>query len=200
MVVEIVSIDQSFVLDGSGETHSYANIKLPSGDVVKIEIDEDVIQRLAASAGIEEPKRNGHSVTSPQQEVDTDLNSIFSEEEPRKIEWAELAPAILHPQIKEAFVKLGLPMELTEEEIKFYADKVIEGVEAEQQTPVVQEPPAVPQVQYVQDASVVRRVPPRKQVPKDEMGYPVVPKRAGEVDPGEQIATDDLDDDGVSSV
>jgi hypothetical protein len=215
MQVDILRIDQSFHLDGSGKVQSYAVLRLSTGELIKAEIDDESIKKLAAAApsngtyptgGVEtsvEVANEEVGVASDEtvsyeavetSQVGSDVVANVFSSEGEKIGWAKLSPNVLTPTMKSMFIKLGLPSHLTEQEIDYYVSKILEGMNAED------EKPQQPAIRYAQESTVVRRVPPIHRVQSDERGNPVVPMRSGEVDPGEVVGGGDVDEDGVGSL
>ena len=135
----------------------------------------------------------------------------FNEVEPDDmVQWRLLGDDVLTPKMKNILNAVGLADEVSISELKRTVEKIVSKMpKATPQRPQRAagngQPAArtnVPGVGEVvwRDGPVVIHRPPRRTVPKDAYGYPVVPGNAGTRDPGEVVGRGDLDEDGIGQL
>lgn len=191
MNVEIIKIDQSFSLK-TREVENYLVLRLPSGAEVKALVsDDDCSQIIQHSVGDgQETKEDDYAQDNASVDVmgfegvqpvleapPAPINAVSSHQ---LVEWRSLNVGILPDNVREVLESSSLP----------------DRVELSKLLPLIRDisnqlnppspPPGPAQAPgFLQSA-------PRLQVPKDEMGNPIVPGGRVEQDPGEVT-----DEDGV---
>ncbi len=190
MQVRIDSIDQRMMLNQGNEVATSLTLALPNGQKVSVSIQPEaaeIVLKAGAGGGASAPAQPPVEVMVPRQPSNEELevfggSGVEAPEEEMSLEWAALTDDVLPQAIKDELTRRGMPPELPLSELSTLADQIsaelMERAKRQQQ----------PQVQRLQ----VSR--PRT-VPKDEMGYPIVPQRVDR-DPGE-LGPGAHDEDGV---
>jgi hypothetical protein len=224
MLVYIEGIQQNMSLQ-TGEVESFARLKLPTGEIISVPLDEEQIMKVM------EASASGGEVQTPTEEAAEVIQNTVAQYQPAEelqeepgemVRWAELPDNVLSDDIKEVLAASGVEEEMPMDRLVALVDSVTErlaelqgqdnppraaAISPEQyaqwpaQQPVAQQPAVQParrqQRQQPVGRVVVPQAPPVRTVPKDERGYPVVPGMA-QSDPGEIPVHGD--EDGVSSL
>lgn len=223
MRASILRIDQSYPLE-RGDVQNFLVIQLPTGAVVRAEIDDEATTKVLEARGVEveQPDGNGQSISALQASTGTQafaidqgfsvdasepeqsqgvVEQVFRDPNDELVNWARLSPEQLSPLMKNTFKKLGVPDRLTARQIEELVNTIAEGMHAEEET---QQPTPAgklqpPTVSVHQNRRTTQNIPPIRTVRKDEMGNPIVPNSARvDSDPGEVVG--DVDEDGVDQL
>ena len=177
MKVTIEGIEQFLKLGGKFETINSLRIRLPDGTLFAASVDNAIIERLIFLA-------NQEAVTGEELTEDGVFGGEPPEvlpEEEQMIDWANLPDSVLPQEIKKELSGYGYPPVVRASELAAARELIAERLRTKEQ-PAVRTIPAQ-----------LQQVPRPRTVPKDEMGYPVVPNRPS--DPGEVALAGD--EDGV---
>lgn len=188
MQVLIDSIDQRMLLSQGNEVLTSLTLTLPNGQKVSVSIQPEgaelVLKAWAGAVNGSAPSvvRQAEARAPVQQdELEVFGGNGVEQEEELTLDWTILPDTELPQTIKAELTRRGFPAVLSLSELTTAADQIsaelLEQVRAQQ-----------PKVQKLQ----VSRP---RMMPKDELGYPIVPQRA-ERDPGE-MGPGDEDEDGV---
>lgn len=186
MQATIEGIEQFMRLDGKLEMVSSVRIKLPDGTIFVASVGQDVIEKIIALSTGEEAQEPREMQELPDVSAGLAGGGVFggdseTSQESQLVDWSELPDDVLAPAVKRALREHGFGHVMRASELASVVDEISERMLAKaQQTAKVQPP-----VQIV--------VPRARTVPKDDMGYPIVPHRQS--DPGEVALT--ADEDGV---
>lgn len=200
MQVFIEEINQVLVVR-AGEMETRLTLSLPTGDRVIATIPTEDLETLtkAMSAG-ETPE----VPNEPEQPAEVEFNEPADIDLAEEVQWAMLPDEELPPFIKVALANLGVPSSLPLAELIEYvgqisAATVDEQMDIAQPAPqeVLQQQPTPQEVGPVIGRVVTNQGRPRRTVPTDDHGYPIVPG-AEITDPGEAFL--DGEDDGVPSL
>ena len=210
ITLEVINIDSSFSLE-DGSIQDYIVFRLPDGSISRALTDVETTKKLigiATNGKGEEPLPSEAPIGIPMP-VDVDI----SVKEEGKIAWRLLSNDTLSSMMKAALNLLNVSDELTQTELQQLVEHIAENFSEEDwarvQESVLQEAqpaplnspqrpaaaPPVNKVQWADGSPIVAGGAPARTVPADDMGYPVVP---GEVDTGEIVGGDDVDEDGTS--
>ena len=184
-------------------------IELPDGPTLTLDVEPAYLNRFFDGKEQEVPPKNEEPVQESQKVTyDTALSALSEPptEVPEGIAWEDIDNTLLPLQVKCAMVEHGLPAVLPVENIRQIRDKLIEcltpaewhAIGSKYNIPVVipSRPPQLNAVTFQEGSAVmpsVRSI----TVPKDEMGYPIVPQSAHQAGPVERSPEDD---DGVPQV
>ena len=189
MQVMIESIEQKVLLNGGELLVTTINIKLPDGSYLSAQVDRSAAERILQLANADEPK----VVPSfpPPVPIQEEVYGGEDHQGPgidpdQVIDWSSLPDSDLTPQMKGILAEIGAPRHLPASELVTLVDKISERMMVQ-----ASKAPPVGQVQRLQPVRP-------KTVPKDEMGYPIVP-RTVERDPGE-MGPGVVDEDGIGQV
>ncbi len=206
MHAEIIAVDVRRSLQ-NGSTSTFITFLLPDLTQISAQVDAETAQQLIekSEAGVDDFARKADPAAeydaaieeAEQAEVDPSIpdsvEDIFSAaqeaaEEPL-VEWEALSDEQLSPALKRILKVADIPASLPATELVELID-AIQRQQAQQQAPQAPAAPTVGKVQHLQPA-------PRRTVPKDAMGYPIVdPAQQVDRDPGE-VAVMGSDEDGV---
>lgn len=160
------------------------------------------------------PELPSQQATPPaaQPALDPSAPEFNEGEADERVKWRLLDDTVLTPRMKSILNAVGLADEVSITELKRTVEKIV----SKMPRPVAQAPQRAPQDNGARqpartkipgvgevvwrDGPVVIDRPPRRTVPKDDFGYPIVPGTAGTRDPGELVGRGDLDEDGVGQL
>ena len=191
MHLEVIAIEQRLDLS-TRQSVSYAVVRLPDGQEVKLAVDDAAVEALLTSVVKEE-------AATPTPPVQVQEALVVKEAAPAAvpistINWRELPDAVLPPPLKIAFGLVNAPDEMGESAFlqliesvhnTFTADdwKEVERLRAggvvtlPEPEPPAPNSPAFPKDVVVPNAQFMMGLRRAKTVPADEMGYPIVPAR-----------------------
>lgn len=185
MQVVIESIDQRYPLEGDKEVITTLNIRLPNGQHITTVVQPEMAERLIGAAVPEPPKQDESlPITDGAPEVFGDGETDEAEQ---LIDWTELPDDSLAPQMKKVLFESEAPHVMPASELAALVDKIGEHLMNQ----------AAQRARATTPGKVQRVQAPRpRMVPKDELGYPMVPHLNNDRDPGE-VALSGSDEDGV---
>lgn len=169
MQVEIESIDQRLMFDGSAELTMRLTLRLPNGAVISVPVQQEDAELLVSIAQGQEP------VEEEQVELQPSEESLAEE----TIAWLEISDESLPPSVKSEMLKSEVPLQLLPSQLIQIVGEITERLQGDHET-------EQPQVMRMRTTA-------RRTVPKDEMGYPIVARGQ---DPGDASPMG-ADEDGV---
>jgi hypothetical protein len=196
MNVIVEEINQVLVLR-TGQMESRLTFRLPNGTKISAVVSEEDLELFLRAQPREVMSQ------TPQ----NDLPEVETDEAPAVaqadlVTWADLRDEYLSADMKAILTSLGAAPAMPMADL---VSLVREIAQNKQLMGEVSQAPAQPAVPAPQQAApqpaagqvMMRRSPPRRTVPKDEFGYPIVPGVGH--DPGE-VGVPDADEDGVGQL
>lgn len=197
MRVVIESLDQKMLLSG-GDITTSLTLVLPNGSRVNAQVDPEAAQTIMSlhveQGGIhkepedEAPYESNGLLSDP--ETDTDVfgaSSASSASVEAFIVWSDLSDEHLSPKVKAILTSLGVPPSMPASKLVSLIDEITEKMLSDK----LAQQPQVGRVQRPAPLQMTRA----RTVPKDEAGYPILP-RQDDRDPGE-MSQMGSDEDGV---
>lgn len=143
-------------------------------------------------------------VPTPASPVPVNEEELFAHDE--KIAWRELPDETLNPRMKSILGSLGIDDVIHLSELKNLVERIVAKMPAPKPPPPQRAPqtpvtniPNVGQVSWTNGPVIMEKKPIRT-VPKDDMGYPIVPGNRDTRDPGEVVGHGDKDEDGIGQL
>ena len=224
MLVYIEDIQQNMTLS-SGVVQSYARLKLPSGKIIAVPLDEEQLMEVMEASVVAPTDAGLNEVREEYVQQQVEMSPEPGEEQTATgdlVRWADLPSTALPDSMKQILQELGAAPEMPHDALVALVDDISERMiqqaaggaappaEPPQAAPLTSEqtqwpqrpqapapPPQQPQQQQV-GRVVVPQAPRMRTVPKNEQGYPVVPGLV-DSDPGE-VALAGGDEDGVGTI
>jgi hypothetical protein len=202
ILVHCIRLEQSYDLT-TGNAQTYLILGLPNGKEAKALIDEDtaadILSRPTSSETLAAPTKEEPTFPASAPISTAGLQPAAKAPEPveQLVEWQSVSDEELSPVMKLALHKLGVPAQLpvgvlrqicsqivdqfTPEDWQSVSPEVAPPVEAIPRPPAPAPPPAVPraplqQVTWATGQPIMAASRPPRTVPKDDKGYPIVPR------------------------
>jgi len=200
MHVFIEEINQVLVMRNR-QMETRLTLSLPTGEKISAVISTEDLETLTSAMGAGE---GPDMPNEPEQPSEVEFNEPADIDLSDEVQWALLPDDELPPLIKVALANLEVPEVITLAELMEYvgqisAAAVDEQMEIAQPAPqnVLQQQPAPQEMAPIVGRVVTNQGRPRRTVPTDDHGYPVVPG-VEMADPGEMSV--DGDEDGIPSL
>lgn len=201
MHVEIIAVGgmQSLV---DNNTTSHIILRMPNADQISVTVDGEIAQAILDGAfdGLRKAEEPLRKANVPELDIDPGddvVQEIFSAPDVPEdmIEWRTLPEESLSTTMKQVLERADIPNELPASELVELIDAITRQENAQRAAQAAQASQP-PQQQSTVGRVQQLRTPPRRTVPMDEKGYPIVAQQVQDRDPGE-VATMGADEDGV---
>lgn len=221
MHVRIEAVNQTYPMDG-GEVENFLKVSLPNGQSIRVKIENDDLEVLLGVAAGPPKQREAlpptqHFTPVRQEggevalEFGSELGSV--EVAPQApvhatvpmVDWTLLSDSDLPPVIRQILMDMGVPAVMSTVDLSSILNEISDRMLQEASSrAVASTPPQRPLQQAQQPRPPIGRLQvatqpsPRRTVPMDDHGYPIVHQSH---DPGERaVSIPDADEDGISQM